>query len=142
MKPKSVYHDPTHLRILTPYDPRFVEAIKREIPSHARSWDPATKTWHVRAPYDDIANHILLTFFPGATVGRKPTETTSFNRQGTCGCDADHRTLLVCQDAPPELVKAAYRVLAKQLHPDAGGDVATMQKLNAAYERLESVVRS
>ena len=31
-------------------------------------------------------------------------------------------------------IKTAYRVQAKKNHPDAGGDTATMQDLNAAYE--------
>jgi hypothetical protein len=38
--------------------------------------------------------------------------------------------------APPELVAAAYRALAKLHHPDAGGDEATMKAINAAYEEL------
>ncbi len=39
-----------------------------------------------------------------------------------------------------EEVKAEYRKLAKQHHPDKGGDVATMQAVNAQYhERLSQL---
>lgn len=39
-----------------------------------------------------------------------------------------------------EAVKSLYRKLAKQYHPDLGGDTATMQKINAAYHaKLESL---
>ena len=39
-----------------------------------------------------------------------------------------------------EEVKAEYRRLAKQHHPDKGGDVATMQAINAQYhERLSQL---
>ena len=31
-------------------------------------------------------------------------------------------------------IKTAYRIYAKQLHPDVGGDTATMQEINAQYE--------
>lgn len=55
-----------------------------------------------------------------------------------------YERLKVTQDAPPEVIRAAYRALANRLHPDhrAGhggvGDVAheQMAALNAAYEVL------
>jgi hypothetical protein len=51
------------------------------------------------------------------------------------------RTLsCICSRAPPELIEAAYRVLAKQHHPDAGGDTVTMQRLNTAYAVLKAQV--
>lgn len=37
---------------------------------------------------------------------------------------------------------AARRRLARSLHPDAGGDAAAMQRLNAAYELAVAVVRA
>jgi len=39
-------------------------------------------------------------------------------------------------DAPAELIKAAYRELAKLNHPDKGGDTARMQELNEAFRLL------
>lgn len=33
----------------------------------------------------------------------------------------------------PESIKTRYRTLAKQYHPDLGGDTATMQAINAEY---------
>lgn len=39
-------------------------------------------------------------------------------------------------DADEEAVKRAYRRLARELHPDAGGDVAAFRELQVAYERL------
>lgn len=38
--------------------------------------------------------------------------------------------------ASPEEIKKAYRGLTLKHHPDRGGDVATMQKINSAYEIL------
>lgn len=35
----------------------------------------------------------------------------------------------------PDEIRAIYRQLAKQHHPDLGGDTKTMQEINAAYER-------
>ncbi|MCU0924706.1 MAG: DnaJ domain-containing protein [Hydrogenophaga sp.] len=56
----------------------------------------------------------------------------------------DHyRTLYVQPDAPPEVIKAAWRALmsARRVHPDLGGDHDTAVRLNAAYEVLGDPVR-
>ncbi len=55
-----------------------------------------------------------------------------------------YQRLKIAQDAPPEVIRAAYRALATKLHPDRQGpdtgpaDVlhSEMAALNAAYETL------
>jgi curved DNA-binding protein CbpA len=50
---------------------------------------------------------------------------------------ADHYTLLgVRPDADRAAIQAAYRALARQHHPDFGGDEATMAALNEAWAVL------
>jgi DnaJ-class molecular chaperone len=50
---------------------------------------------------------------------------------------SDHyQTLGVARDATPDEIKKAYRKLAAIHHPDKGGDTATFQKVQAAYEIL------
>lgn len=39
-------------------------------------------------------------------------------------------------NATPQQIKRRYRTLAKQHHPDRGGDPRQMQKIIAAYELL------
>jgi DnaJ-class molecular chaperone len=49
----------------------------------------------------------------------------------------DHySTLGVAKNATPDEIKKAYRKLASQHHPDKGGDTATFQKLQSAYDTL------
>lgn len=49
-------------------------------------------------------------------------------------------TLKVSRDAPPEVIQAAYRSLARKYHPDRGARTpeseAAMKAINAAYEIL------
>jgi len=47
-----------------------------------------------------------------------------------------YETLGVDQQANPDEIKRAYRRLASQHHPDKGGDKATFQDIQAAYETL------
>jgi DnaJ-class molecular chaperone len=53
--------------------------------------------------------------------------------------------LKVARDAPPEVIRAAYKTLCHKFHPDrhSGGDTAThtFQLINAAYEVLSDPAR-
>ena len=44
----------------------------------------------------------------------------------------------VDKGATPEAIKAAYRSLASQHHPDKGGDAARMAEINEAYRKALS----
>ncbi len=46
-----------------PYDQWLVEALKAEIPAHARSYDPVTKAWTVTPAYVDTAARLMLATF-------------------------------------------------------------------------------
>ena len=50
-----------------------------------------------------------------------------------------YATLGVADVATPEEIKSAYRKLAKQHHPDLGGDVAKFQQISEAYETLSDI---
>lgn len=47
-----------------------------------------------------------------------------------------YQTLGVAKTASPDEIKKAYRKLASQHHPDKGGDTATFQKIQTAYDTL------
>jgi hypothetical protein len=47
-----------------------------------------------------------------------------------------YAVLGVTPTATPEQIKAAYRAAAKHAHPDAGGSLAAMQRLNQAHQVL------
>ncbi len=50
-----------------------------------------------------------------------------------------YRVLQVDEGADPDVIAAAYRVLARKLHPDRGGlDAARMTELNQAYGQLRT----
>ena len=47
-----------------------------------------------------------------------------------------YKTLGVPRDAKPDEIKKAFRKLAREHHPDAGGDEAKFKEINEAYEVL------
>ena len=49
---------------------------------------------------------------------------------------AAYAVLWLRPGAPSSVVKAAYRTLAAQYHPDAGGDTLAMRRLIQAYETI------
>ena len=49
---------------------------------------------------------------------------------------ADLAELGLAPGAPPAEIRRRYRRLAMRHHPDRGGDTATLQRINDAYQRL------
>ena len=52
-----------------------------------------------------------------------------------------YRVLQVDPEADPDIVQAAYRVLARKLHPDLTGDESGMKRLNTAWDALRDPTR-
>jgi curved DNA-binding protein CbpA len=52
-----------------------------------------------------------------------------------------YEVLQVSRAAEPEVIRAAFRALARKYHPDAGGSVSTMKVINDAWAVLGDPVR-
>lgn len=114
-----------------------LEDLKQRIPAPARRWSAERKTWRVSAAYKDALREWQAEWFDGP---RRRTPTPPPPPRSAWppidGRVEAYRALHLLPTAPPELVKVAYRTLATLHHPDKGGDTATMQAINAAYELL------
>lgn len=148
--PRAVQY--ANATILTfPYDADLVEALKRDIPARSRSYNPVTRAWTVRTPYAERAIWLLRQFFPHAqcvTAGAHRQDTQSHPTREPLARPSHYTVLHVLPSAPPEVVGAAYRALAKLHHPDAlpvpDRDRATqqMQEINIAIEALRAEGRA
>ncbi len=122
-----------------PYDAYLVDALKVAIPGHARAYDPAAKSWTVAPAYAGIATRLMYQTFSDVEVIDAAAGPT-FDRGG----DPREAALVVLHllpSAPPELVTAAHKCLARLHHPDHGGSTATMQLINAAADRIREASR-
>lgn len=122
------------------YDPGVIATLKQRIPHEYRTWNPDAKSWTMREPFIRVMAAILERRFgdietvPADPGRHRPPFTVVHGGAG----DPDLMTLHLRDDAPAVLIDAAYRCLSKLHHPDTGGDTETMQRLNAAYARLQA----
>jgi len=134
--PLIVWHpDGAAADVRFPYDAYVVDALKRAVPAPLRSYDPGSKTWTVAGRYVAAAYHVLAQVFGEVDVEGSRTGAADHGRP--TGGDP-YVVLHLLPTAPPELVSAAHKCLARLHHPDAGGSTATMQMINAAAEQIRS----
>jgi hypothetical protein len=119
-----------------PFDAWLVDALKAEIPGHARTYDPVAKSWTVAPAYGGVATRLMYQAFTDVEI-IDAAAGPGFDRGG----DPREAALVVLHlrpTAPPELVDAAYKCLARLHHPDRGGDHDAMLAINAAAEQIRS----
>ena len=123
------------VRLTFPYAAELVDALKATVPGYARRYDPATRAWTITPAYAHVASQLMHDVFPDVEIVDHTAAGSGFDRGG----DPREAALVVLHlrpSAPPELVDAAYRCLAKLHHPDAGGSTAVMQQINRAVESI------
>jgi hypothetical protein len=123
--------------ITFPTNAHLIDLLKRNIPVHARSFDPDDKTRTVIAAYATRAVNLLLQCFPDARIERPGTRPEPASQPSPARPFA---VLHLLPSAPPELIDAAYRTLAQLHHPDVGGDPEAMRALNDARDALIELV--
>lgn len=116
-----------------PYSAEMVQGVKTHIPSRARRWQPEKRRWVFRADQLDTLLALADTWCDGWQMGEPEAEPARL----TLTVQAAYGRLWLRPGAPATVVKAVYRALCKELHPDAGGDNEAMGELNAAYALLE-----
>lgn len=151
----------TRTGICFDYDVGAVDQIKA-LPAHRRRWDSHLKVWwlwrqaeaerlaEIAAAYLDVkvvwymarpdwlqdrAHWIENRGWETGRSGRGRKEEP-VHAGTSAGPSGAYGVLHLQPTAPPELVKAAYRVMARTHHPDAGGSEEAMKRINAAYESL------
>jgi hypothetical protein len=139
MRVATVRYTDTGCEISSFFNEEFLRDLKAEIPHFARAWNNSRKVWIVEESYVTVAVEIARRYF--RVVEHRHEERAREQHSSTCsGAHYDpngaHSVLHLLSTAPPELVRAAYKCLALLHHPDHGGDVAKMQTINAAYEKL------
>jgi len=125
----SIRHLPNGvmLQVDAGYNKAFTETLKKSIAAKHRLWDKNDKCWYVVKSQFDRLCLIMEEYFDEVQLIDFPAHEVA--------ADAWSRLYLI-PNAPLEIVRAAYKTLAQKYHPDKGGDVEAMQKINAAYKEI------
>lgn len=121
LRPQPAPRSPAAAVLLVDCDPTAGEMVV--CGSDGFAWrGPISSAKHVQ--------HLIEHHYAHLTPYYSRDAITSLELAGTTPA---HRLLGLSQDAPREVVDAAYRALARKLHPDSGGSDAAMAELTAAY---------
>lgn len=109
---------------------QFVQQLKAMIlPDSYRRFDYETSNWYVHKDREATLLNLTKKHF-----GTK-FELVNFQ----VAQDTPYSVLFVTQDAPDLVVKASYKVLSTIYHPDKGGSLEQMSKLNQAYDLIKKI---
>lgn len=153
--------------LYTPYSQGFIDELKAMVPNELRLWESDHKRWYVFETYAEQAVRLARKYWPlidlnaydspemaeerkrhqqwrQSQSGYGQQQSNQYRQQssgqwqpGASSSRSDYAMLFVTDDAPPEVIKAAYKALAIKYHPDRGGDTVAMQAVNAAFDRLK-----
>ena len=125
-------------RMVTPYNPAFVELLKQAMPASDRMWDATSKTWTLTEKYLDKVRALAEQCFhtTAVVVTRQQSEAASMPRT-VAASPLDQIIVEFFRLLPYGAAQKAFRQAAMELHPDRGGDISKMSALNAAWQRLE-----
>jgi hypothetical protein len=123
------------------FSPDFIEFIKQQIPASDRAYDPPTKNWKFNKKYIDAVRGAAekvfgknnVTFVSEAQVkGAAPSANKNSSIEA---CLAEFMKLL-----PFDAANAAFRKASMALHPDRGGSMEAMSKLNVLWDRIKAEI--
>lgn len=143
-----VWWDPgvSAYRAQFPFKQQIVDFLKQFIPHSEREWNGDTKTWTFTESYLDGTVKFLQICFGNqevATVTRTQYEAQQQPRSSVAVSKLNTNDMLLVDFMkliPYEAARAAYRQAAILLHPDKGGDMEKMSKVNALWTKIQKEV--
>lgn len=135
------------VRLLGPTNRSFVEFLKYNVkPQTTRRYDATTRAWMIYWTQLRIIGNVARRFYSHVDWSTLPDQWQMYlaggeppvtSQEATAPLLATpHATLFVTEDAPMEVVRAAYKALVSVNHPDVGGSTKKMAEINQAYEQI------
>ncbi|MGD9752125.1 MAG: hypothetical protein AB7W59_14130 [Acidimicrobiia bacterium] len=128
-----------------PYDPDYVEAIKKAVPGAQRSWDPKAKRWAIHCNYRLAVEQAFewVEMCRPITGGsrqqwdqQRRQHTPPPKQQPTSNVQSLEDVLVTLfRMLPPDLRPKAHKALVRTVHPDAGGTHELAVSVNRAWDK-------
>lgn len=117
------------VNVFTPYNAKFVSELKGCMEPSYRAWNPTDKCWEVSENRIEELIDLCLRYFDSIE--------TDLESPANLPDGGSYATLFLLPSAPNELIKSVYRFLSMLNHPDKGGTVEQMSKLNSAMDDIK-----
>lgn len=129
--------------IVAPYSDAFIAELKRTVPGSCREWQPEGRAWLINPIYANDAMRLAWRIYGRISIAHEqhPRERLSDDELLDLVEERwpSFYTLGLLPVAEPEAIQGAYRGLARRFHPDAGGDLETMKRINNAFDAVSEV---
>ena len=142
-----MHQDGEWIRLTGTTNRAFIEFLKYSVkPTTYRRYDATAKEWLVYWKQLRPVAHAAKRFFghidwsslpgdwqlylAGAEIPSPPVAVLA---------SSPYAALFVTEDAPLEVIRAAYKALAVIFHPDHGGTAQQMVELNNAYTEIRNL---
>jgi len=128
-------------RISTPYSPQFVDFLKIGIPVSDRAYDPSTKIWTFTEKFFDLVESTARKVWKNQGEVVIITKTQSQKASAppaVATASLDTVMLEFVKILPERALLQAFRFAANELHPDKGGSMESMSKLNTLWDRIKT----
>jgi len=120
------------IRVISAYDPEYVESLKAWIPSSERRWSPHEYCWRVRATYKDALTNILKEHGFVIVESRK---SSSQPRSSPTSSEPTDWVKAIFDVCPSQHLERLWRGLQNVFHPDIGGDTNIAKRINTEYQK-------
>src|SRR5262245_17535682 len=138
MRTAAVFYFDSGCELKTPYDEVYLDDFKNRVPHFARRWNQERKLWVIQERFVAVALQVVRQYFTLIELNEKKQQQQHQRSDYSDRPPPPYTTLHILPSAPLEVVRAAYKALALLHHPDHGGDLHTMQTINAAYEKINA----
>lgn len=128
------------------FHPEFVNFLKYSVtPATYRRYDQSKTQWLVHWKKLPLVASAIRRYFDEVDWSALPDAWQIYLVGGSAPAEkineetpkiSPHEVLFVTEDAPLEVIRASYYVLAEIYHPDHGGDSEKMIELTEAYDQI------
>lgn len=137
------------VRLLGPSVRAFTEFLKYGIkPASARRYEGSSRSWLVHWKQLRLVANTARRYYDACDWASLPPQWQMVAVGGEASTEVSQEpvaeenpftVLFLTDDAPLEVIQAAYRALALKHHPDHGGTDSEMQRVNDAYIRARQM---